>query len=86
MLKSIEEEWNDYASVVMPTVKPESVQYDETKKAFFAGAVCVYAAFMEMMELSEEQSVDYLNNLRDDFERFRFQVMTQVMKEYGERN
>jgi hypothetical protein len=85
MLKSIEEEWLGFAAIVLPpSERPGSVQYDEMKKAFFAGAWSLHMAVIEIGEphVSEEEGCEFLTKLTAEINEFK----TQMMREYGERN
>lgn len=61
MLKSIEEEWAGFSAMVMTNIDPQSVQYKEMKKAFFAGAWSLHNAVVEIGEphVSEEEGRGY---------------------------
>lgn len=84
MLKSIEEEWRGFAAMVIPSLTPESIQYTEMKKAFFAGALVVNAAIYEIASpnVSEEDGKKYLANVKDELVEFR----NQLWRQYVERN
>jgi len=65
-LKSIEQEWQDFAAKVIPTITQEAVQYREMKNAFFAGAFVVSVALQEIgvrPDITEEQGVNHLNGI-----------------------
>ncbi len=80
-LKSIEQEWQDFAAKVIPTVALESVQYREMRNAFFAGSFVVSMA-LELIgakpNITEEQGVNYLDVIREE-------VMTHF-RTIGQRN
>jgi len=84
MLKSIEEEWLDFAAMVIPGVGPGSVQHDEMKKAFFAGVWVVRNALLEIAQphVSKDEGIQYFESIADEFEEFA----SKMMREYGERN
>lgn len=51
----IAEAWQDYVIKVLPAgVLAESVQYKETKKAFYAGAGCLLSSIMKTLGPGEE--------------------------------
>ncbi|MEM9369271.1 MAG: hypothetical protein AAGD07_25095 [Planctomycetota bacterium] len=83
-LKTIEQEWQGFARMVIPNAKRGEVMYDEMKKAFFAGAWALRTAMEEIGEphVSEEEAVEYLEGIADECLAFK----SQVMREYGEMN
>ncbi len=84
MLKSIEEEWLGFAAMVIPTLTKQHVQYQEMKKAFYAGAWAIQAAIAEIGEphISEEEGCAHLDRLAAECREFQ----SQMMRKYGERN
>ncbi len=80
-LKSIEQEWQDFAAKVIPTIAPEAIQYREMRNAFFAGAFVVSVALEQIgadPNITEEQGVNYLEGIREE-------VMTHF-RTIGQRN
>lgn len=75
MLKSIQQEWQDFAAKVIPTIAPESVQYREMRNSFFAGAFIVSAALEQIganPNITEEQGVAYLDGIyRETMSHFK---------------
>lgn len=68
-LKSIEQEWQDFAAKVIPTIAPEAIQYREMRTAFFAGAFVVSVALEQIgadPNITEEQGVNYLEGIREE--------------------
>ena len=84
MLKSIEEEWIGFAAMVIPELPPQTTQYSEMKKAFFAGAWSHHNAVVEIGEphISEEEGCAFLTKIQEEIEAFK----AQIMREYGESN
>ena len=84
MLKSIEEEWLGFSAMVIPGLTKNDIRYIEMKKAFFAGAWCVHSAVVEIGEphVSEQEGIDYLEQITDEFSEFR----AKLTREYGEIN
>jgi len=84
VLKSIEEEWVGFAAMVIPDIHPQSVQYVEMKKAFFAGAWSHHNAVVEIGEphVSEEEGAAFLTKIQAEIQAFK----SQILREYGERN
>lgn len=70
--------------MVIPSLTPDSVQYTEMKKAFFAGALVLNIAIYEIASpnVSEEEGKKYLANVEDELVEFR----NQLMRQYLERN
>lgn len=83
-LKTIKEEWQGFASMVIPSASPGEVQYDEMKKAFFAGAWAVVTSLEEMGEphISEFQAIKHLEAIKSECSEFS----KELMREYRERN
>ena len=83
-LNSIEKEWEGFAAMVLPNVASGSVQYQEMKKAFFAGAPTVQTAVAEIGEdhITEAQGCKYLTDIQIELRRFR----SRLLREYAERN
>lgn len=71
-LKSVEQEWQDFAARVIPQLKPGQVQFDEMKKAFFAGVFALQSALVEIGQthVSEDEGVAYLESIRIECTRF----------------
>lgn len=54
----IETEWLSYVQEVLPsTLSPDSVQYRETKKAFYVGAGSLFSALMKIMSPEHEPTL-----------------------------
>lgn len=54
----IETEWLNYVQEVLPsTLSPDSVQYRETKKAFYVGAGSLFSALMKIMSPEHEPTL-----------------------------
>ncbi len=80
-LKSIEQEWQDFAAKVIPTVATDAIQYREMRNAFFAGSFVVSIALEQIgasPNITEEQGVNYLEGIREE-------VMTHF-RTIGQRN
>ncbi len=74
-MKSIEQEWQDFAEKVIPTIAPESVQYREMRNSFFAGAFIVSSALEQIganPNITEEQGVNHLDGIyRETMSHFK---------------
>lgn len=71
-LKLIEDSWNDYFSKVVPEDASE-IQVRETRKAFYAGAVCLYTTIMTSLGPNAEVSESDLNivgSIQDELRQF----------------
>lgn len=84
MLKSIEEEWKGFSSMIFKKLDPSQVQIDETKQAFFAGAWAILCALNEVGEphISEDQGVAYFEERQAEGKAF----YQDLIKRYAERN
>lgn len=82
-LRSIEQEWNDYAAKVIAKDAPE-VQLRETKMAFFAGAWALFTALEEISEphISEAEGEAYLTARRAEIRAF----VDRLMARYAAKN
>lgn len=69
-MKYIQSEWDTYfKNVLEPAgVTPDSVQYKETRRAFFAGAISLFDKVVTISqdETSEDASVLELENIRQE--------------------
>ena len=80
MLQSIEQEWNEFAEAVIPSVSKTSVQYTEMRKAFLAGAIVIHVAFIELASAgaSEETGSQWLRRLSDDLMNFKSKIVQEM--------
>lgn len=71
-LRSIEEEWNDFAQQVFRGRPIGHVQHVEMKKAFFAGAFVVHCMMREIGEphVSEAAALVHLEKIGKEFDRY----------------
>jgi hypothetical protein len=83
-LKTIEQEWRGFAATVLPNFPPESAQYIEMKKAFFAGAWAMFAMTEEIGEdrITEEQGLQFLEERRAEILAFK----DRLLAEYAGKN
>jgi hypothetical protein len=67
MTTKISEMWNEYAAKCLPEVTPDTIQYKETKKAFYAAAI---GMFENMKYISaryvEEQALEKFNEIENE--------------------
>ena len=83
-LKSIEAEWDGFASMVFAKMQPTDVQVAEMKKAFFAGAWSMFCAMEEIGEphVSEAEGHTYLLERKAECVAFK----KRLMADYAETN
>lgn len=84
MLKSIQQEWEDFSKKVIPECTQKDVQYLEMRKAFFAGALSLLNGVNAMgnPKIPEKDCLKYLNERADELQEF----YVNLMKEYAEKN
>lgn len=63
-VKVLEHEWNLYRTMVMPKTV-SAIQASETKKAFYAGAGCLFYAIMRMLDPGQEATEADLQKMSD---------------------
>jgi hypothetical protein len=82
--KTIEEEWQGFATMVFGKGQYSDTQKAEMKKAFFAGYWALFCAVEAMGEphVPEEFSFAFLDGRRKECEAFK----QRMMAEYSERN
>lgn len=82
MLKSIEDEWNEFAAMVFSNIDPSPVQVEEMKRAFFGGAWAILCAVRRIGEpdVSEDAGIQYLEDRRQE----GFQFYKKLIKQYSE--
>lgn len=83
-LKTIEQEWQGFAAMVLREVQPSTTQWVEMKKAFFAGAWAMFNAVEETGcdHVTEQQAFDFLEERRAECEAFK----NRLMAEYSAKN
>lgn len=72
MLKSIEEQWNHFAGKVLSQVPVNSVQYQEMRKSFYAGATVVVLTCERMGEgdVTEDVGANHLESMKNECIQF----------------
>lgn len=82
MFQSIEQEWNEFAEAVMPSVPKDSAQYKEMRMSFFAGALVVYLAVIEMggPAVSEEEGRQYLLSIGKELFNLKNEMRQEIAK------
>lgn len=83
-MKSIESEWQDFTKLVFRKMTPSRNQYDEMKKAFFAGAYSLVVAMEEIgePEVSEDAAFEFLEGIKTEGQEFG----KRMLAEYAETN
>lgn len=61
--ESMAEMWAGFAAKLLPFAPPGSLQYEEMRKAFYAGGLCLFNWFMVQMEEGEEATDSDLNRV-----------------------
>lgn len=73
-MKVIETAWQDYVHKVLPAgLPPESVQFLETKKAFYAGAGCLLDGILKVLGPGQEPTESDLlimNGIQEELAQF----------------
>lgn len=64
-LKTIEEGWILYRDKVIPKDAPR-VQQEESRKAFYAGAITLFSMIMETTDGPEEQGEAFLTKINEE--------------------
>jgi hypothetical protein len=83
-LKTIAEEFDDYAGMIFAKLNPGPVQVEETRKAFFAGAWAMLCAMRNVgnPEFTEEQGIQFFEERHREGEEF----YRELIRKYSERN
>lgn len=84
MMKSIEDEWASFSSMVFANMTPSPVQVSEMKRAFFAGAWAILCAVKRIGEpdISEDAGVQFLEDRQTEGQKF----YRELIKTYAEGN
>lgn len=72
-MNTIQSQWEQYYTRTMKPsgIKPGSVQYEETKRAFYAGAGSYFAILMEVTNnLSEDAAAGVLKGVSEELKTF----------------
>lgn len=85
-MHTLDEQWKYYHQMTMPNVPINSVQYEETQKAFYAGALVVYESAIRLPDLPESDSLDYLDKLRASLHNFSAMVANRDASRIAESN
>lgn len=79
-LTTIEQEWDAYSTMIYDGISPSPVQFDETRRAFFAGGYSVFALMSELAgeDVSESDAFKYLTLTTEFFERFKTSLIEEA--------
>lgn len=72
-MKVIEADWHSYERQVIPASAPD-VQRSESRKAFYAGAICLFHSIISMLDPGEEPTEADLRKM---------DAIDQELKEYA---
>ena len=62
-MKTIEQEWDDFSKFIYKDIKVGKIQYNETKRAFFAGAMFTIQQILNAFDASEFSPDELTNSL-----------------------
>jgi hypothetical protein len=68
--------WEEYATKTMPDIPPDSVQYRETRKAFYAGA---FALFYSVLTINDKGTEEAITRLMKGFELQFMEYQTELI-------
>jgi hypothetical protein len=66
----VEEKWGSYSVEVLHEVETNSVQYIESRRAFYAGAAAMLSLVGEVADHPDEIGIQMLSAMRDELRRF----------------
>ncbi len=72
-MRTIREEWQSYALGVIPSGAPK-VQFQECKRAFYAGARSLLQLMRQAGEMTDREAVTMLGRLEQELTAFRRDV------------
>lgn len=83
-LKTIEEQWQEFAAMVFQGMTPAIGQSEEMKKAFFAGAWALFSSVVQIgtPEVSESEGYLFIKVWRAECLAFK----KKIIDEYSETN
>jgi hypothetical protein len=76
----IRREWEAFAKAIFTGMNVSDVQYRETRKAFYAGAVVVFGVVKAVGEpdVSEDAGEAMLQSIQDDLESFHSELKNEL--------
>lgn len=83
-MKYIEREWDAFSKKIFANLNPSTVQVEETKRGFFAGAFAVIRIIEQLgePEISEDDGVIVLEKLKLESQEF----YRNLLQKYSETN
>jgi len=60
---TMEDMWKGFAMISIPILKAGDIQYDEMKKAFYSGALCLFNWIMVQMDPQAEVTAGDINKV-----------------------
>jgi hypothetical protein len=84
MLKTVQQEWEGFAKMVIPELSVTDIQHVEMKKAFFAGAYSMIMAVKAIgsPEIRDDIALQYLADRQVELETY----YRNLIKDYSETN
>ena len=71
--KTMAEMWDGFSQAVLPFARPGSTQYEEMRKAFYAGGLCLFNWFMVQMDEDREPTegdLDKVSAIEEEIRSF----------------
>jgi hypothetical protein len=72
---TVKESWAQFSKLVFGQRKPSDVQYQETRRAFYAGFQGALAASLEIAKLDEDTAIRKMEALQIEFVEFAKEMM-----------
>lgn len=84
-LKRVEKSWEEFINRTGKNIRPDTVQYQEMRKAFYGGYSGLLMFFLcEVSNLPEERGVQILEELRKEVTDFWDKEVKHFMKDNKE--
>lgn len=81
---SVEGLWKLFAAQVYPTVSPDSVQYEHTRRCFYAGFIECFKVMNDLStELSEDAASEHLSRINRETREFFEKDLRSMFPERG---
>jgi hypothetical protein len=76
MITSIQGMWERYAKMVLKELPEDSIQYKETRKAFYAGAIDMFTTMQDIAgRLSETDSLKVFTEIESEIRTFSLEII-----------
>lgn len=79
---TMQDAWEMYAAKVIAGVPVNSVQYGETRKAFYAGMICLWGIVNKSTQGSEEFAMRIMDGLEGEKNTFMAKLVVEAMEEH----